>query len=140
MRDLRRLKRHLVSSASSSTDEAERASRECRYALPGLKNNIPLLMAGGISAFVLVIAAMALLIVLPFVRASQLAADLLIALAAFVLIYVCFVIYLLRRGYAIGKRLQVEIDQKFAPAAPPTTNVMPGSRQSNTIRSGPPPS
>jgi hypothetical protein len=105
LRDLIVLKAKFDLNADGNLPDETKAVREVRYALPGVYNTLPILVAAAITGFIAFAAWNAFAILQPFRGQDQIADRLAAALCVFLTIYVVLIIYLLIRGYVIGAEI-----------------------------------
>jgi hypothetical protein len=103
LRDLLTLRAKFELNEDGNTPDEQKAVREVRYTLKGLYNTLPLLITLAISAFIAFVAWQAFLILGPFRAVDPIASTLANALTLFLIIYGVLIVFLLVRGYAIGR-------------------------------------
>lgn len=87
------------------TEQEKEELRKLKYGIAGLYNRVPQITSAAISVFITLIAGIIMSILGHALETDHLAQKLTLALFAFLLIYYGLTIYLLVRGYAIGRKI-----------------------------------
>jgi hypothetical protein len=96
-----------------NTDFELQARLECRYVLPGLCNATPLLTSVALSAFIGLVTAVAVKLLVPQLSSDPVAGDFLKVYVAFLVVYTVLSSYFLGRGYLFLLQLRSAVDAKF---------------------------
>ena len=89
----------------AGTPDEKEELRKLRYGIAGLYNLVPLLTSVAISTFIGLVAGIVMRIVWHALATDYLARNLMLALCAFLAIYGGLTVYLLARGYRIGRKI-----------------------------------
>lgn len=91
--------------AVGGTEQEKEEIRKLKYSIAGLYNKVPLITSTGISVFITLVAGIIISILWHALATDHLAQNLMLALCAFLVIYYGLTIYLLMRGYVIGRKV-----------------------------------
>lgn len=105
LRDLLTLQSKFELNDGGNTPDEQKAVREVRYSLKGYYNTLPLLVTLAISIFIGFAAWNAFEILGPFRDTDPIASRLANALGLFLVIYTVLILFLLIRGYVIGRSI-----------------------------------
>lgn len=98
--------------AVGGTSEEKEQIRKLKYSIAGLYNLVPLITSVAITAFIALVAGIIISILRHALATDYLAQNLMLALCGFLVIYCGLTIYLLLRGYAIGRKIDAGTRQK----------------------------
>jgi hypothetical protein len=112
-RDLIALQNKWELNKIGGTPEEIEAQRECRYALRGLYNYVPGLVAGVITLFIGLVSGFILNYLFSIEVSGPLSSVLWVVFLAFLATYFTLTLYFLIAGYRTGARINAEIEQSL---------------------------
>ncbi|MGD9116605.1 MAG: hypothetical protein PVJ61_05450 [Dehalococcoidia bacterium] len=112
-RDLIALKNKWELNAIGSTPQQKQAQLECLYAIRGLYNYVPGLVAGVITLFIGLVSGFILNYLFSIEVSGALSSVLWVVFLAFLATYFTLTLYFLIAGYRTGAKLNAEINKKF---------------------------